>query len=573
MATPRKRHRVLKWILISLFILIVLAGIGFQVFITRYLPPMVRERLADVIVKGSDSLYRFDMGKFKVSFWGGSVHISDLTISIDSARYQRLREKNNLPPITFLLNLQEAKIEGVGVWSLILRKKINVDVISFRQANLDMARHFRNAVDLPQTGEPLWKAIQPDIRSIAVRLVRCDSLNVSYQNVDSASTFFWKFDKCNARIYDILVDSASANDSSRMLFAKNLAISMKNMKMETPDGLYGLGAGSLHYSSAARALDVADFEFKPILSEVQFMRHFGYQHEIYRLKMPAITIRNFDVPQWINFNRLCADSIHLDAPVIKVSMNRNIKPNPYSKKGKYPQQLLQHAPFTIRIRELAANNATVTYDETNNVTGMTGHLAFPNVNGTIRNITNDTMWIAKSDQCVADVHGGVMKTGRLQARFIFNLKDPAGAFSVRSTITNLDAAQLQPLALAMTATDLQSFDMHRLEYSIDGNETVGHGSLRLLYDNMDILLNKVEDDKSLNKRGFLSFLANRLVIYKSNPQNGDDERTANNVAATRESTKSFFNFIWKTLYTCAGEVVLRPIALRKIEKKKARANK
>lgn len=573
MATPRKKHRVLKWILISLFILIVLAGVGFQIFITRYLPPMVKDRLTDVIVKGSDSLYRFDMGKFKVSFWGGSVHISDLRISIDSARYERLKQENNLPPITFLLNLQEANIEGVGVWSLILRKKINVDVISFRQANLDMARHFRHSVDLPQSGQPLWKAIQPDIRSIAVRLVRCDSLNVSYQNIDSASTFFWKFDRCNAKIYDILVDSVAAKDSSRLLFAKNLAISMNNMKMETPDGLYGLAAGALHYSSAARALDVTDFQFKPVVSELQFMRRFGYQHEIYKLKMPGIAIRNFDLPQWINFNRLSADSIHLDAPVIQVSMNRNIKPNPYSKKGKYPQQLLQRAPFTIRVRELSANNATVTYDETNNVTGMTGHLAFPNVSGTIRNITNDTAWIERSEQCVAEVQGGVMKTGRLQARFIFNLKDPSGAFSVRSTITNLDAGQLQPLALAMTATDLQSFDLHRLEYAIDGNENGGTGSLRLLYDNMDILLNKVEDDKSLNKRGFLSFLANRLVIYKSNPQNGDEERRAQNIPTTRESTKSFFNFIWKTMYTCAGEVVLRPIVLRKMEKKKARAKK
>jgi hypothetical protein len=68
MSTPGKKRSVLKKILIGIAILILLAAIAFQVFITRYLPSMVRERLADVIVKGSDSLYRFEVGKFDVSF-------------------------------------------------------------------------------------------------------------------------------------------------------------------------------------------------------------------------------------------------------------------------------------------------------------------------------------------------------------------------------------------------------------------------------------------------------------------------------------------------------------------------
>jgi hypothetical protein len=86
---------------------------------------------------------------------------------------------------------------------------------------------------------------------------------------------------------------------------------------------------------------------------------------------------------------------------------------------------------------------------------------------------------------------------------------------------------------------------------------------------MDILLNKVEEDKSFNKRGFLSFLANRLVIYKENPKD-DDERVAKNIPLQRDATRSFFNLIWKTLYTSAADIVLRPAAQRKIEKRKER---
>jgi hypothetical protein len=219
---------------------------------------------------------------------------------------------------------------------------------------------------------------------------------------------------------------------------------------------------------------------------------------------------------------------------------------------------------------LTVVDGTVSYKEKNNRNQLMGHLLFPSVRGSIRNITNDKTAIARSSSCIADVRSGILKTGFLHALFRFNLADRSGAFSVRATISKLDAHQLQPLAKAMTSTDLQSFNMDQLQYEISGNERGGSGNLRMRYNNMDILINQVEPDGSLDKKGLLSFLANRMVIYKDNPAGNDRERIASNVLTQRESTKSFFNFIWKTLYTSAGKIVMRPGAQRRMEKRKER---
>src|SRR4051812_2586523 len=100
-----RKGKVLRTIFISLLVLIVLAGVAFHLFITRYVPPMVRQRLNDVIVKGSDSLYKFEMGKFDVSFWGGSILVTDLHISVDSAHYKKMSAAKRLPPMTFNIDL------------------------------------------------------------------------------------------------------------------------------------------------------------------------------------------------------------------------------------------------------------------------------------------------------------------------------------------------------------------------------------------------------------------------------------------------------------------------------------
>jgi hypothetical protein len=571
MNKPRKRVPVWKKILVALIILILLTGIAFQIFITRYLPPIVKQRLSDIIVKGSDSLYRFEVGKFDVSFWGGSVRVSGLHITIDSTRYKIMADQKKLPPLTFNLHLGKGNVEGINIRQLIFSKRISIELLDLDEADITLARHFRTSEKIDTAGgEPLWKLIRPDIRSIHINAARCASVNVTYQNVDSARDFRWKFDKCNAIFDDIRVDSISAADNNRLLFSKDVALSARNIKMKTPGGLYNLQAGDVLYSSAARRMELKEFVFRPAISHREFKRHFGYQQQIYKLRMPVITMKNFLLPQWISYNKLIIDTIELASPEISVNMDRNAPPNPYSKKGQYPNQLIQRAPFTIAVKRLKAWDATVVYTETNDKNGLTGKVVFPAVRGYIDNITNDMIALSKSNICVADVHSGVMKTGNLHAVFRFNLEDKAGAFNVNATISNLDAPQLQPIFKAMTSTDLQSFNMRRLDYVISGNENVGRGTLKMKYDEMDILLNRVESDKSLNKRGFLSFLANRLVIYKENPMKDEEERTANNVVVARDATRSFFNLVWKTLYSSAGKIVLRPVVQRKMEKRRER---
>ena len=570
MAIVRKRYSTGRKLMIGLVILIILAGIGFQVYVHTYLRTMVRARLEDIIIKGSDSLYRLEAKDFDVSFWGRSIHFSSLRIKVDSTRFRALKQQKRLPALTIDLDLPQGSISDIRISDLVFKKRINIGRIQIREAVVMLSRYYRNSNLPDSTEQPLWRLIQPDIRSIYVAGAQCDDLKVIYRNSDSATNFRWQFDHCDASFTDIRVDSASAEDSFRLLFTRNIHLAARDIHMKTADGLYDLKAKHVAYSLAGRTMDVKEFSFHPAMNDAAFIRHFGHQHEIYKLRMPVIRLKNFLLNEWVSLNRLNIDTIQLLSPHISVSMDRNARPNPYSKLGQFPHQLVQKAPFGIDVRMLSVVDGTVSYKEKNNRNQLTGHLLFPSVRGSIRNITNDKTALSHSSTCIADVRSGVLKTGFLHALFRFNLADRSGAFSVRATISKLDAFQLQPLAKAMTSTELQSFNMDQLQYEMNGNERAGTGNLRMRYDNMDILINQVEPDGSLDKKGLLSFLANRMVIYKDNPSGKDKERIANNVLTQRESTKSFFNFIWKTLSTSAGKIVLRPGAQRRMEKRKER---
>ncbi len=567
MASPKKKH-IGRKILIGVLIFLVIAGTAFHIFITRYLPPLVKKRLSEIIVNGSDSLYQFEVGKFDLSFWGGSVRFSDLHIKIDSNVYKRMEGTKKLPPMTSEIVLQKGRINGIGLRSLIFSKKIDIREIVFDSADVSIARHFKASDEQPDYGEPLWKLIRPRIKSIHIAAIYCADLKMKYRNIVSAAAFKWEFEKSNILLSDIRVDSASTYDSSRLMFAKNIVFNADKIKLKTTDGLYSLQAGSVMYASASQLMEIKQFEFVPAVSEQQLEQHYGFQHESYKIRTPFMRLTNFKLPQWVTYNRLQTDTVELASPSIAIYLDRNVRPNPYSKKGGYPQQLLQKLPFLLQVKRLKATDALVAYTEKSNVTNLPGKVSF-NVSGVIDNITNDPVALQRSAECVADIRGTAMNKGSLNTVFRFNLNDRKGAFSVKATITHLDEKELKPVFTAMTAVEMQSFNMQRLDYSMTGNEDAGTGDLSMKYGDMDILINKVGADKTFDRKGFLSFLANRLVIYKENPMNGE-ERKASSIRVERDATRSFFNLVWKTMFASAGEIVLRPMAQRKIERKKER---
>jgi len=88
--------------------------------------------------------------------------------------------------------------------------------------------------------------------------------------------------------------------------------------------------------------------------------------------------------------------------------------------------------------------------------------------------------------------------------------------------------------------------INKLHFNITGTDSMSDGSVLLLYDNLKIsLLKKDEEEGTLNKKVLVSLFAN-FVMKNSN--SGENPRVVE-VHFDRILNKSFFNLIWKTIFT------------------------
>ncbi len=557
MPVTGKRYK-LKRLIIYMSVFLVAIVVFLLVFINRFLEPVLRDRLHTLIVQGSDSLYTYRLGNLNVSFFGGKVEVENLQIQVDSSRYRQMAGQNALPALTLELNLVRGSIRGISVLPLVFGKKIDIREIFSKDANVVLLRHVRPH-DVPHNTQPLWKSIQPVIQSIAIDRIHLDGVKLLYRNADTSESIKLQFDKCIALFDDVRVDSASATDTSRIAFTKEISMQFHDLKFRTPDSSYKMKAEAISYSSRWKVFEVVDFKIQPTLkSKEDFYRAFNQQKSMQVITFDRARFTNLRLDRFINNNIIAADTLYLDRPQMDIYIDRTYPPVYESKVGKYPHQALLKAPSTIMVSGIVIRNGGVTYTEKNEKTLQEGQLTLSDLNVHIANVTNDSSLIRQNGHCVVTAQGRLLGHSPLSLNIDFNLDSADGRFVASGTVKNVSAAQLNALAVPLANTRLQSFDLHQLQFQVRGNDFDAESRVRMRYNNLYIVLQKQDEETgTLKTKKFMTKLLNKFTLYEDNPGPNGVERTAEGARRVRLSSQSFFGLLWKSIFSGMQGIMMK----------------
>jgi hypothetical protein len=552
-----------KWLLYG-SLLIVLLFVFLAVIAEKFVEPILRERMKTLIVAGSDSLYTFEMGKLEASFFGNSVEVSDLHIRPDSIRFARLMNEHKLPSITIEMDMVHGHLKGIGIFSLVFGKKINIREIFSRDANVVLLRHPNQNYPVERELAPLWKSIQPKIRSINVGEIRLDAVKMLYKMTDTSQSVKLQFDTCHALFSNVRIDSLASVDSTRIGFAEDVSLKFYDLKFRSPDSTYKLKAKLIDFSSKDRMLIVDSFKLQPTLKDKEsFYAAVPFQKTMTVIEYKKLSFTNFHLQQFIHSNAIIADSILVDGPVITLYKDKTQSPMLESKMDKYPHQVLLNSGADIRIKGVALRDLDLTYTEKGEKSARDGSLRLKNVNLLVSNVTNNPEWIKKNNQSIATASGKILGSSPVNLKFVFYLDSLNGRFDLEGNVSNVNAAQLNDLAEPLANIKLQSLELERLDFFIKGDDFTATGNVKMKYKDLYMLLQKRDEETGVvSTKKFLSKILNKYTFQSSNPGPDGYERAATNVVRSRLMTQAFLGLIWKTIFTGMQDVMInRPHSL------------
>jgi hypothetical protein len=537
-------------ILLGLFIVLI-------IFVDRFIEPILKDRLHTLIIQGSDSLYTYTLEKLDANFYGGNVEVKNLQISVDSNRYEYLRKRNALPSLTMQLTLERGYVKGIGIIDILFGKKIRIEEIMSKQADIKLSRHIR-----PQNSNdenvPVWKAIQPKIASIFVGRIKLDGIKLLYKNADTSESVKLQFDRCDALFDNILIDSAAAFDTTRTGFTKEISMNFRDLKFRTADSSYKMKAEGIRYSSKERSLEIDSFKLQPTLEKEDFYSAANRQTSLYYIEFSKLRFLNTRLDHFIHNNVIDADNVIFEKLDVKIYNDKSLPPDYESKIGKFPHQKLLTAGTTINIKNISFKDAAFELTEKNPQTNQEGKIAISHLNFTASNVTNDRLLIKKNPICVASFSGAIFKNSPVSLSLKLHLDSTNGRFDASGSVQNVSAAQLNEVSVPLANVQINSCTIRDMEFGVAGEDYSATANVRMRYSNLSITLQKKDEETGqIKTKKFITKILNRFVIWSDNPGPGGIERIAQNKRVARLTTQSFFGLIWKSIFAGMQDVMMK----------------
>ena len=536
--STQKRKRIL---LISVLAAILLLVIAWQLYKYHF----AQKKIAQAVEEKTKGLYLLHYDHLTFDEVAGMLHVKNIDIRPDTAVYQQMVRENKDPHMLLQIQVDALDIARVRTPKALLAKQLEGGKIKVTGARIRiMVQHFKKDSAVYNPAPDLARQLLGRFLKIAIDSVQITDATVLVGNMDSSETYF-RGNKVSLLLSRLLINSSAQKDSTAILFSRDLALDCKDLALSTRNKKYTIGLDSLRFTSTGNTLHIAQAKVTPRLSETAFAASFPRQKDRYDFVLQNIALHHID-RKALWYKTIRADSLVIGESSFKIYRDISRPPDTTSKVGKYPQQQLMHLPFPLAIGSIVFTRSFIEYKERNGKSDSSGRLRFYDIHARIRNVTNRRADVQKDRRCIVDFHARLLNKAPVQAHLVMLLRDSKGRFNIQGDIGSIDAPSLNPLTEPMVLARMEKGRVDHLHFAIDGNDSIGNGRITLQYKDLKVsMLKKDKDDPGFDKKDLASFFAN-LAIKNSSKTNAP--RTEE-VHFHRILNKSFFNLIWKTLFT------------------------
>lgn len=545
--------RIWKKVLLSIIILILLV-LGAAWYIGQRWNKQIQWQLKAYIQDMSDSLYTLRYADLSLNPITGSLSLEKVSLVRDPDVYKRLQDEQRAPKLVYSFTADRVSLSYFKVWRYFFKKELSAGSLEFSNPVVMLEMNMQNKdTTAPKNA---YQNISSKIKSLYLGTLRLNNTNLKYTVVkQDSSLVMTHLEDMRIQVKDFLIDSMALEDPSRFLYARNYEFGLTEYRYRTPDSLYWMHIKDVQYSAEEQMLRIGQFAVEPRYARAEFDIRSKTQRDRFDVKLNKIELARLQPRMLLEQQVIWADKLTINSGTLDIYHNRKLPEAPGNKLGQYPNQLFKKLAIPIYIDSLVGKKTDILYTEINPKSNEAGKLSIKQVHGVFRNVTNIDSMIAKKSHITADLNAILMNSGKLKAHFDFSMRDTMGGFGVSGQVKSMDGKDLNPVLKPLGMVEVKSCQIEDLTFSMTGNERRASGQVKFIYSNLKVnILKKEEGSHEFKKKGLMSFFANVLIIKDSNPAGGETRLAHPHYE--RDAKKSFFNLVWKTLFTGIKETAL-----------------
>lgn len=548
--------KFLLWFLGISFVLASALLVGTNYFKNNW-KPLLEQQLKNATIKATDSLYAISYKSIDVNPITGNLKIIDFKLSPNASVYKKLERWHKAPNNLFQLSVDKLIIKNANAKKAVADKKLQIEEIIIDHPQLiitNKRQSYNDTLTKVKNNKTLFQLIKNIFNEVQVGKIALNNIYFTHINTSNQKIKKTAIKNLNISIADVLVDSLSQTDVSRLYYTKSIDIKLLGYKIATPDSLYFVKIDSLDFSSSKNRLAVSKLTLQPRLSKIAFYRKVNYAKDYFDLTFNKLVFQNIDFDLFLKKQKFKAHTFNINKANIAVYNNNAYEKKLGDKTGRFPHQQLLNLSLDMAIAKINLANVNISYTEYDAISKETGKITFNNTRGTIYNVTNTASDLAKNGIMVAKLKSNILNKAPLDLTFKFFMRSKTGAFTYKGSLGTFDGRIANQIVRPLGMAEIKSINVEKLAFQVKANQYKASGKMQFTYNNLKINILKRDEKGHLKKQGFISKLANIFVLNQANP-NKNSEIIEGNIDYTRPKTTSFFSFLWQSLFTGIKESV------------------
>jgi hypothetical protein len=538
--------------LIFLLVLVLLIAAGL-VYYKKWRNEFLHKNVPELVFLESDSLYRITYDAVDIDEVDGEIMIKNLQLIPDST-YKKPTD-STLPHNLLRVTVPEVHITGVQTDAAVIDKEIIATKVKLTSPVVTMYNNRYGAkdndgTDNTSTTDKIYKVLLRGLQKIQVDTIIITDADYHICHWPNGDTAF-SGSKINAQLHHINISDSTSTDSSRVLFAEKAFLYVSRIVIRLKTGMYQYSFNDIKLLSAERSVAVKKLHITPLLDEAAFMKAAKWETDRLDFDLYNLLFKQVNVQEILNGNIIANELIVKNAQ-FKIFRDKSYPDPKESKIGHYPHQELLKIPVNVSLKKIIVQSGRIEYKEKNPQTAKSGVVVFDDVSASLFNVSN------RKDR------GGIL-TVNFSSRFLskvpltatlqFYMKNKNGRFIVHGSMKTTDATIFNPLSKPMALVEIHSGTIQSLDFNLICDDYKAKGIIQLLYNDLKIKILKQQElgTSSYKSKKIFSFLANTM-IPDANPLKNKPVRIVT-VNHPRDTRRSMFNLLWKTIFEGAQKTV------------------
>jgi hypothetical protein len=546
-----RRHKMLlAFLLIFSALILILAFL-----INLYWSPILASKVKSIVLTSSDGLYTVGFSDAKFHVIRGEIDIYNITLKPDTAVYNR-RMKNHLAPNNLVeLHVKRLVLSHMHPYKLYFSNQLDIGRITLEEPELKISYQLNHTKDtVTKDKRTTWQKISKSLRSIHIGQISLNDVKFKYEDYSGNKVAVSELKEMNLSATDLLIDSATQRDKSRLLYCKDISTELNNYSGKTSNGLYVYKVKSIRFSTQTSKLNIEGLDLQPVKADVFFNKTL---HDRFKIHLDSLQLNNFDFQSYHKFRIVNASCMILSHGSLEIINNPNKNLTEIDRIKSFPNFGLQQLKADLNIDTISAQHINISYTEFNKKSNKTGTITFNDSKGQILNVTTNKTLLQKNNISTARVSSNFMNKGKIDVLFTFNLTDTNASYSYKGSVGPMNLQALNPAIMPLALIKINQGTLTRMDFDINADSKTSKGKVAVLYNDLKVTVLKADTNTDrLKHMTIASLFANVMVIKHDNPDNEGELPRSFYVIYNRPKDSPFFKTIWHTLLTgikpCAG---------------------